>query len=221
MQPLSSKIKWTTDVPPVQDPAVEGTPFYDSKNIAPKCVVGLDRDGVINVDPGTYTYRPEDFVPIPGSLEAIAKLRRMGHKIVVITNQAGIGEGLYTASDVERVHEYMFQLLGQAGCLSIDGLFYSNTNLRSDIFAKPNVGMFKRCEEEIKHIKFNKGYFVGDKISDLKAAYTIGAVPVLVRTGYGLETEKELNKWTHREIKRKTKVFDNLAAFVESISLVK
>jgi D-glycero-D-manno-heptose 1,7-bisphosphate phosphatase len=145
----------------------------------------------------------------------------MGHKIVVITNQAGIGEGLYTASDVERVHEYMFQLLGQAGCLSIDGLFYSNTNLRSDIFAKPNVGMFKRCEEEIKHIKFNKGYFVGDKISDLKAAYTIGAVPVLVRTGYGLETEKELNKWTHREIKRKTKVFDNLAAFVESISLVK
>ena len=220
MQPPSSKIKWTTDVPPVQDPdsnTGEGTPFYDSKNIAPKCVVGLDRDGVINVDPGTYTYRPEDFVPIPGSLEAIAKLRRMGHKIVVITNQAGIGEGLYTASDVERVHEYMFQLLGQAGCLSIDGLFYSNTNLRSDIFAKPNVGMFKRCEEEIKHIKFNKGYFVGDKISDLKAAYTIGAVPVLVRTGYGIETEKELNKWTHREIKRKTKVFDDLAAFVDSI----
>ena len=221
MQHPSSKIKWTTDVPPVQDPdsnTGEVTPFYDSKNIAPKCVVGLDRDGVINVDPGTYTYRPEDFVPIPGSLEAIAKLRRMGHKIVVITNQAGIGEGLYTASDVERVHEYMFQVLGQAGCLSIDGLFYSNTNLRSDIFAKPNVGMFKRCEEEIKHIKFNKGYFVGDKISDLKAAYTIGAVPVLVRTGYGIETEKELNKWTHQEIKRKTKVFDDLAAFVESIA---
>jgi D-glycero-D-manno-heptose 1,7-bisphosphate phosphatase len=217
MQPLSSKIKWTTDVPPVQDPAVEGIPFYDSKNIAPKCVIGLDRDGVINIDPGTYVYRPEDFVPISGSLEAIAKLRRMGHKIVVITNQAGIGEGLYTPADVERTHEYMFQLLGQAGCLSIDGLFYSNTDLRSDIFAKPNVGMFKRCEEEIKHIKFNKGYFVGDKISDLKAAYTIGAVPVLVRTGYGLETEKELNKWTHREIKRKTKVFDDLAAFVESI----
>jgi D-glycero-D-manno-heptose 1,7-bisphosphate phosphatase len=219
MQNLSSKIKWTTDVPPVQDPgsSVGGTPFYDSKNIAPKCVIGLDRDGVINVDRGTYTFRPEDFEPIPGSLEAMAKLRRAGHKIVVITNQSGIGKGLYTSADVERVHEYMFQLLGQAGCLSIDGVFYSNTNLRSDIFAKPNTGMFKRCQEEIKHIKFNKGYFVGDKMSDLKAAHTIGAVPVLVRTGHGLETVKELDKWVHRDIKRKTKVFDDLAAFVESI----
>jgi D-glycero-D-manno-heptose 1,7-bisphosphate phosphatase len=216
-----SKIKWTTDVPPVQDPSFntdEGTSVYDSKNIAPKCVVGLDRDGVINIDRGTYTYRVEDFIPIPGSLEAIAKLRRMGHKIVVITNQAGIGKGLYTSTDVERVHEYMFQLLGQAGCSSIDGLFYSNTNLKSDIFAKPNTGMFKRCEEEIKHIKFNKGYFVGDKLSDLKAAHKVGAVPVLVRTGHGLETEKELNKWTYKDIKHRTKVFDDLATFVESLS---
>jgi len=223
MQNPSSKIKWTTDVPPVQDPGseLEGIPFYDSKNVAPKCVIGLDRDGVINVDRGTYTFRPEDFIPIPGSLEAMAKLRREGHKIVVITNQSGIGKGLYTSADVERVHEHMFQLLGQAGCLSIDGLFYSNTNLRSDVFAKPNIGMFKRCEDEIKHIKFNKGYFVGDKMSDLKAAHKVGAVPVLVRTGYGLETEKELDKWTYRDIKSKTKVFDDLAAFVESISLVK
>lgn len=220
MQAPSSKIKWTTDVPPVQhlvSNTTEGIPFYDSKNIAPRCVIGLDRDGVINIDHGTYTYRPEDFIPIPGSLEAIAKLRRMGHKIVVITNQSGIGKGLYTSADVERVHEYMFQLLGQAGCPSIDGLFYSNTNLRNDIFAKPNIGMFKRCEDEIKHIKFNKGYFVGDKMSDLKAAYKVGAIPILVRTGYGLETEKELNKWTYRDIKKKTKVFDDLAAFVESM----
>jgi D-glycero-D-manno-heptose 1,7-bisphosphate phosphatase len=117
------KIKWTTDVPPVVPNNINGLPFYDSSNIAPKCVIGLDRDGVINIDRGTYTYRPEDFIPIPGSLEAIAKLRRMGHKIVVITNQAGIGKGLYTSTDVERVHEHMFQLLGQAGCPSIDGLF--------------------------------------------------------------------------------------------------
>ena len=106
MQNQSSKIKWTTDVPPVQDPgsSVQGTPFYDSKNIAPKCVIGLDRDGVINVYRGTYTFRPEDFEPIPGSLEAMAKLRRAGHKMVVITNQSGIGKGLYTSADVERVH---------------------------------------------------------------------------------------------------------------------
>jgi D-glycero-D-manno-heptose 1,7-bisphosphate phosphatase len=208
------KIKWTTDVPPVVPNNINGLPFYDSSNIAPKCVIGLDRDGVINIDRGTYTYRPEDFIPIPGSLEAIAKLRRMGHKIVVITNQAGIGKGLYTSTDVERVHEHMFQLLGQAGCPSIDGLFYSNTNLRSDIFAKPNTGMFKRCEDEIKYIKFNKGYFVGDKMSDLKAAFKVGAVPVLVRTGHGEETIKELNKFTNQKIKKKTIVFDDLSSFV-------
>tara|TARA_B110000977_G_scaffold55934_1_gene76186 strand:+ start:132 stop:788 length:657 start_codon:yes stop_codon:yes gene_type:complete len=208
------RIKWTTDVPPVQPNTINGLPFYNSSNIAPKCVIGLDRDGVINIDRGTYTYRPEDFIPIPGSLEAIAKLRRMGHKIVVITNQAGISKGLYTSSDVERVHEHMFQLLGQAGCPSIDGLFYSNTNLRSDIFAKPNTGMFKRCEDEIKYIKFNKGYFVGDKMSDLKAAFKVGAVPVLVRTGHGEETIKELNKFTNQKIKKKTIVFDDLSSFV-------
>lgn len=210
------KIKWTTDVPPAQNlvsNTTESLPFYDHKNIAPKCVIGLDRDGVINVDRGTYTYRPEDFIPIPGSLEAIAKLRKMGHKIVVITNQAGIGKGLYTSSDVERVHEHMFQLLGQAGCPSIDGLFYSNTNLRSDIFAKPNIGMFKRCQDEIPFIKFNKGYFVGDKMSDLKAAFKVGAIPVLVRTGHGEETINELNKFTNQKIKKKTIIFDDLSSF--------
>ena len=75
-----------------------------------------------------------------------------------------------------------------------------------------------RQPELIKHIKFNKGYFVGDKLSDLKAAHKVGAVPVLVRTGHGLETEKELNKWTYKDIKHRTKVFDDLATFVESLS---
>jgi D-glycero-D-manno-heptose 1,7-bisphosphate phosphatase len=202
------KIKWNTGGAPL---------VYSNTNIAPKCVIGLDRDGVINVDRGTYTYRVEDFIPIEGSLEAVAKLRRLGHKIVVITNQAGISKGLYTANDVEKVHEYMFQLLGEAGCSSIDGLFYSESNLRSDIYAKPNTGMFKRCEEEIKHIKFKHGYFVGDKMSDLKAAFKIGATPILVLTGHGIETVKELNKFTNQKIKKKTIIFDNLSAFANWI----
>lgn len=205
------KIVWSNEV---KKP--EYVPVYDNlHNIAPRCVVGLDRDGVINVDRGTYTYRPEDFEPIPGSLEAIAKLRRLGHKIVIITNQAGIGKGLYTESDVERTHQHMFQLLGEAGCASIDGLYYSTTNLRADIYAKPNTGMFERCEKELKYIKFKQGYFVGDKISDLKAAFKIGSVPVLVRTGHGEETIKELNKFANQKIKKKTIIFDDLSQFVD------
>jgi D-glycero-D-manno-heptose 1,7-bisphosphate phosphatase len=190
---------------------------YDFNNIAPKCVIGLDRDGVINVDRGTYTFRPEDFQPIPGSLQAIAKLRNAGHKIAIITNQGGIEKGLYTPYDVELTHDYMFHLLGEAGCSSIDALYYCESSKRSDPLAKPNTGLFKACEEDVPYIKFKEGYFIGDKITDLKAAYKIGAIPVLVKTGYGQETLKELNRYTNQKIKKKTIIFDNLASFADWI----
>lgn len=182
-----------------------------------QCVIGLDRDGTINEDIGTYVTNPNQFKPILGSLEAIAELRRRGHSIVIITNQGGISKGLMTAEDVDRVHMHMLDLLGAAGCPSIDGIYYSESSDKKDIFAKPNIGMFKKCQEDYKHIKFNKGFYVGDKLSDLKAAVKIGARPVLVRTGYGLETEKQLNKFTYKDIKRKTYVFDSLADFVEHL----
>ena len=182
-----------------------------------KCVIGLDRDGVLNRDLGTYVTRPEDFDPIPGSLEAVAAMRRKGYKIVVITDQGGIEKGIMTEETVDAVHTYMFELLGKAGCFSIDALYYSASSRRDDPFAKPNTGMFKRCEKEHKDIKFKEGYYVGDKMKDLKAAMNMGAKPVLVRTGYGLETEKELQKFTYRKIKQRTIVFDNLEAFVESL----
>ena len=187
--------------------------------IAPKCVIGLDRDGVINVDRGTYTYKGTDFEPIEGSLEAIAKLRKLGHKIAIITNQGGIEHGLFTEEDVDALHQYMLELLGKAGCPSIDAIYYSASSHKSDMYAKPNTGMFKRCEKEHKHknIKFNKGYYVGDKLSDLKAAHKIGAKPILVRTGYGLETEQQLNKFAYRDIKKKTIVFDDLSSFANWI----
>lgn len=184
-------------------------------NIAPKCVIGIDRDGVINRDLWDYCYKPEDFDPIPGSLEAIARLRRAGHKIAIITNQGGIEKGIYTMEDVDKTHQHMLDLLGQAGCTSIDAIYYSASSRKDDMYAKPNTGMFKRCEKEYPYIKFNQGYFVGDKISDLKAAMKIGAKPILVRTGYGEQTEKELEKFAYRKIKKATKIFDNLAAFAE------
>lgn len=191
------------------------TPDY----IAPKCVIGLDRDGVINVDRGTYTWKGTDFEPIEGSLEAIAKLRRIGHKIAIITNQGGIEKGLFTEEDVDALHMYMLNLLGKAGCPSIDAIYYSASSHKSNMYAKPNIGMFKRCEKEqkFKDIKFNKGYYVGDKMSDLKAAHRIGAKPVLVRTGYGLKTELELKKFTYRDIRKKTIIFDDLSSFADWI----
>lgn len=182
-----------------------------------KPVVGIDRDGVLNVDRGDYTWKQEDFEPIAGSLEAVAELRRKGHKIVIISNQGGIEKGLFTPEDVDTLHEHLMMLLGEAGCPSIDALYYSASSRKDDPWAKPNTGMFKRCEKEHPHIKFNRGYYVGDKLSDLKAAVKMGAKPVLVRTGYGTETERELKKFTYRDIKRKTVVFDDLKSFVDSL----
>ena len=117
--------------------------------------------------------------------------------------------------DVDRIHDKMFQLLGNAGCTSIDALYYSSSNRKDDEFAKPNVGMFKRCEKENPNIKFNKGYYVGDKLTDLKAAIKIGAKPILVRTGYGNETEEKLKRHTYQKIKKQTKIFDDLSSFAK------
>lgn len=181
-----------------------------------KCVIGLDRDGTLNRDLGTYVTRPEDFEPIPGALEAVAELRRRGHSIVIITNQGGIAKGIMTADDVNNVNNYMLDLLGQAGCPSIDGIYYSESSSKKDIYAKPNIEMFKLAQKE-NGFKFSQGFYVGDKMSDLKAAMKIGARPILVRTGYGMQTEKDLNKYTYKKIKHATYVFDTLQDFVHEL----
>lgn len=197
------KINWSSDVPKIIE------------KMSKRPLIGLDRDGTLNVDLGTYVTKPDDFKPIEGSLEAVAQLRRLGFKIVIITNQGGIEKGLMTQQDVDTVNQRMLDLLGEAGCPSIDALYYSASSRKDDMYAKPNIGMFKRCEKENPHLKFKGGYYVGDKMSDLRAAIKVGAKPVLVRTGYGTETEKELKKFTYRDIKKKTVIFDDLSSFVK------
>ncbi len=200
-------IRWSSDIPDL----------IKNNESNSKIVIGLDRDGVINVDLGTYVTKPEDFEPIKGSLEAIAKIKKLGFQVVIITNQGGIAKGIMTQADVNRVHDRMFKLLGEAGCAFIEALYYSETNRKDDKFAKPNIGMFKRCQDEHPDIRFSRGYYVGDKISDLKAAMKIGAKPILVRTGYGKETEQLLNRFTYKKIKAKTKVYDDLQSFVDTL----
>lgn len=181
-----------------------------------KRTIGLDRDGTINRDIGTYVTNPSEFQPIVGSLEAVAMLRDKGYNIVILTNQAGITKGIMTPDDVEQVHLHMLELLGQAGCKSIDGIYYSTTNLKEDMYAKPNIGMFKKAENDLR-LKFKGGYYVGDKISDLKAAEKIRATPILVKTGYGLDTIEKLNTFANRELKKKTQIFNNLWEFANNL----
>ena len=183
-----------------------------------KSVVGLDRDGVINLDRGTYTWKKEDFEPIPKSIEAVSLIRQKGHKVVIITNQAGIHKGLYTEDDVNSLHHHMLDLFGQAGCPSIDGIYFSVSNVKQDPFAKPNIGMFKKAATDIKNLNWSTGYYVGDKITDLKAAFKVKATPILVRTGHGVETEELLSsRHSYRPIKKQTQVYNNLWDFAQAL----
>ena len=192
-----------------------GNVYNSTDNIAPKCVIGIDRDGVLNRELSSYCFRPDDFDPIPRSLEAVAFLRKLGHKIAIISNQGGIEKGMFTQEDVDKTHDHMLKLLGEAGCTSIDAIYYSASDRKNDLFAKPNTGMFKRCEREYPYMRFDQGYYVGDRMSDLKAAHRLGAVPVLVRTGYGAETEKELSKFAYKEIRKRVLIFNTLWDYAE------
>ena len=179
-------------------------------------VVGLDRDGTIIKDIGDYITDPNQVVPIPGSLEAIKILRDKGHRLVILTNQGGIAKGLQTTQQVDNVNNHLMNIFGQNGISSIDGLYYSTSSMKDDIYAKPNVGMFNRAKDELK-VDWKKGWYVGDKISDLKAADKVGSKPILVLTGHGKETQEKLNTYANRELKKKTLVFNNLLEFVNTL----
>jgi D-glycero-D-manno-heptose 1,7-bisphosphate phosphatase len=184
----------------------------------PKCVIGFDRDGIINECRSGPISTADDFVPISGALDAIAFLRTHGHKIVIIFDQPLISQGLIVPATVDSVNQHMLKLLGEHGCPSIDGIYYSTTNLpKVDIWAKPNPAMFKRAENE-QGISFRQGgYYVGDSIEDLEAAVAIKATPVLIKTGNYAETLAKLNTFAKRKLKSKVQIFNTLQDFARSL----
>jgi D-glycero-D-manno-heptose 1,7-bisphosphate phosphatase len=188
----------------------------DWPQVFSKPVIGLDRDGTIIEDIGKYITSQDQVIPIIGSLEAIRMMRLKGYRVIILTNQAGISKGSQTIPQVESVHQHLLKIFGQAGIFSIDGLYYSTSNLKEDEYAKPNIGMFRRASNEMG-VDFSKGWYVGDKISDLKAATNVGAKPILVKTGYGKQTAEKINTFANRDLKKSTKVFNNLLEFAQSL----
>ena len=183
-----------------------------------KSVVGLDRDGIINEIPlKGFVKNKDDLVIIPGALEAIKMIRDKGYAVSIISDQPYIAKGAITQFDVDAVNQYLMEIFGQAGIMSIQGLYYNTSDQKEDIYAKPNTGMFKRCENEIPSVKFSKGWYVGDSIVDLKAALKIGAKPVLIRTGNGANTEQALEKFAHQELKKKARIYSSLLEFANEL----
>jgi D-glycero-D-manno-heptose 1,7-bisphosphate phosphatase len=186
-------------------------------NDFPNPVVGLERDGIIMRRKSHAIKSAEDCEFIPESLEAIRTIRLKGHKLMVIFQQPEIARGNLTQEEVEVVNQHMMQAFGQAGIMSIDGMYYSTSNFKNDMYAKPNTGMFKRASDENPTINWKKGWYVGNSIEDLKAADKIGSVPVLIRTDVGEQTEKMLNTFSNKALKKKTLIFDSLMQFANSL----
>lgn len=147
----------------------------------------LDRDGVINFDSAQFIKSPDEWKPIPGSLAAIARLNQAGYRVVVATNQSGIGRGLFEMDTLNAIHDKMFKALAHVGG-HIDALFFcSHTNADNCACRKPKPGMLQEIA-----MRFNADLTgvpaIGDALRDLQAAVEMGAQPILVLTGKGKKT---------------------------------
>lgn len=150
----------------------------------------LDRDGVINHDSDDYIKSPEEWRPIEGSLEAIALLNKYGFKVVVISNQSGIARGYYSLETLNAMHDKMQQLLAKKGG-KIEAIYFCpHAPDEHCLCRKPKTGLLELFSRE-NNYPLKNIFFVGDSLSDIKAAEAVSALPLLVKTGKGLKTLSE------------------------------
>lgn len=147
----------------------------------------LDRDGVINFDSDQFIKSPEEWKPIPGSLEAIARLNHAGYTVVVATNQSGIGRGLFEMATLTAIHEKLQKMLAQAGG-RVEAFFYCphTADLKCSC-RKPEPGMLLEIADRFD-ADLGGVPAIGDSLRDLVSAEKVGAKPILVLTGKGQKT---------------------------------
>ncbi|WP_412851959.1 D-glycero-beta-D-manno-heptose 1,7-bisphosphate 7-phosphatase [Ectothiorhodospira shaposhnikovii] len=173
-------------------------------------LVILDRDGVINRDSPDYIKSPAEWVPLPGSLEAIARLTRAGWCVAVATNQSGLARGLFDLPTLRAIHRHMEATLAPLGG-RIDGIFYCPHGPDEGCDCrKPLPGLFERIGRAFS-VPLAGVPAVGDSPRDLQAAAAAGCTPVLVRTGNGLKALAE------GRVPAGTLVFADLAEVVEHL----
>lgn len=165
----------------------------------------LDRDGVINFDSDQFIKSPDEWKPIPGSLEAIARLNQAGYRVVVSTNQSGVGRGLFDMPTLNAIHDKMHKACALVGA-RIDAVFFCPHTADSHCHCrKPKAGMLEEIAERY-NISLSGVPAVGDSLRDLQSAATVGAQPYLVLTGKGTKTQATGG------LPEGTQVFANLAA---------
>ena len=150
----------------------------------------LDRDGVINHDSASYIKSPEEWKPIAGSLEAIALLNQAGYRVLVATNQSGIGRGLFDMATLNAIHDKMHRALSLVGG-RVDGIFYCpHAQDAGCACRKPRPGLLDEIAKRFG-VSLDGVPFIGDSLRDLQAGAAVSAQPVLVLTGKGKKTCKD------------------------------
>lgn len=171
----------------------------------------LDRDGVINYDSEQFIKKPEEWKQIPGSLEAIARLNQAGYRVVVATNQSGIGRGLFDMSMLNAIHNKMHKACALVGA-RIDAVFFCpHTSESMCTCRKPKSGMLEEIAARYNLSNLNGVPAVGDSLRDLQSAAALGAQPYLVLTGKGMKTQAA------GELPEGTLIFPDLATVVAEL----
>jgi D-glycero-D-manno-heptose 1,7-bisphosphate phosphatase len=167
-------------------------------------LIVLDRDGVINYDSDQFIKSPDEWRPIPGSLEAIARMSHAGYRVAIATNQSGIGRGLFDMATLSAIHEKMFRALALVGG-RVDAIFFCPHTADSGCECrKPKPGMLREIGVRFG-IDMAGIPCVGDGLRDLLAAEAVGGQPMLVLTGKGEKTLREGN------LPKNTVIFPDLA----------
>lgn len=150
-------------------------------------VIVLDRDGVINHDSDQYIKSLAEWVPIDGSIDAIARLSQAGYRVFVATNQSGLARGYFDERTLDAMHQRLLDLVQEAGG-EIEGIFYCPHGPEDQCRCrKPLPGLFEQIEQYLG-APLSGSPAVGDSLRDLQAASAVGAKPILVRTGKGERT---------------------------------
>ncbi|NBW45683.1 MAG: D-glycero-beta-D-manno-heptose 1,7-bisphosphate 7-phosphatase [Betaproteobacteria bacterium] len=182
-----------------------------------------DRDGVINQDSEHYIKSPGEFMPIAGSIEALAQLSQAGWRIAVVTNQSGLARGLFTLSTLHAIHQKLHQLVQSAGG-RIDAIFLCPHGPDAGCACrKPGPALFQQALARF-HVVASDALAVGDSLRDLQGAAAAGVAAVLVRTGNGLLTEAraqdpsgDLSTQQALRLPPDTRIYENLAALADSL----
>ncbi len=179
-------------------------------------LVILDRDGVINQDSAKFIKRPEEWIPIDGSLEAIARLNQHGFDIAIATNQSGIGRGLFDMSMLNRIHDKMHHATLEAGG-RINAIFYC-PHIAEDACScrKPKPGMIESIRERFS-TSLDQVPGVGDSLRDLQAFAAAGCQPILVKTGKGQETLNAAENNPEEALPQNTWICEDLAQAAQLI----